>query len=53
MEKEYWQVMYGKNDAEEVRKECIEIIKNIKKVIDIKGIEYIENFIRMVEIKND
>lgn len=40
----------GVNNIEEARTKSLSIIKDIKKVLDIKGIEYIETFIRMIEI---
>lgn len=51
MDKNYWEIEFGEENANEVRKECLIKINNIKKVIDIKGLEYIETFLRMVEIK--
>ena len=42
---------FGKDNMEEARKECIEILKNIRKVIDIKGLDYVESFVRLVNIQ--
>lgn len=51
MENKYWKIKFGKENAEEVRQECLVKINDIKKVIDIKGLEYIEMFLIMVDIK--
>lgn len=51
MENKYWKIEFGKESAEEVRQECLVKINDIKKVIDIKCLEYIETFLRMIDIK--
>ena len=51
MNNNYWKVEFGKENAEEVREECLNIIGNIRNVINIRGLEYIETFIRLVELK--
>lgn len=51
MDKNICKFEFGKENVEEVREECIEILKNIKKVIDVKGLEYVENFIRLIKLE--
>ena len=51
MDKDMCKFEFGKENVEEVRKECIEILKNIRKVIDIKGLNYVETFVRIINIQ--
>lgn len=48
MDKNILKYELGVNDIEEARRNSLNIIKDIKKVLDIKGIEYIETFIRII-----
>lgn len=45
MNNNVWKIEFGKNNEEEVRKECLGIINRIKEVVDIKGLNYIETFL--------
>ena len=51
MDKDMCKFEFGKENVEEVRKECIEILKNIRKVIDIKGLNYVESFVRLIDLE--
>ena len=51
MNKEYWLCEFGKDNPEDVRRECLNILDNIKNVIDIKGLNYIRTFIILAELK--
>ena len=48
MDKNVLKYELGVETEEEARTQCLEVLENIKKVIDIKGIGYIETFIRLL-----
>lgn len=50
MDNNIWKIEFGKDNEEEVRKECLNIINRTKEVIDIKGLEYIETYLRLINI---
>ena len=49
MDKNVLKYELGVETEEEARQQCLEVIENIQKVMDIKGIRYVETFLRLLD----